>query len=86
MAVRQWKILSWNIRGINSEKKWNSIRDRVNESFFDIICLQETKHSSFDLAFIRLFCPSTFDSYKCLSSNGASGGSVIIWKSSMFSG
>jgi exonuclease III len=86
MAIRQWKVLSWNIRGINSDKKWNSIRDRITESNCDVICLQETKRSHFDSAFIRQFCPLTFDCFEYLPSNGASGGSITIWKSSMFSG
>jgi len=86
MAVRQWKIISWNIWGINSEKKWNSLRDRVSESNCDVICLQETKQSMFDSAFIRIICPACFDWFEFLPSNGASGGSIIIWKSAMFSG
>lgn len=86
MAVKNWKVLSWNVRGINSEKKWNAIRDRVTESSCDILCLQETKRVHFDVMYIRQFCPSVFDSFVFLPSVGASGGSIIIWKSSTFSG
>jgi exonuclease III len=43
MGTKQWKVLRWNIQGINSEKKWNAIRDRVNDSNYDVICIQETK-------------------------------------------
>jgi len=86
MAVKNWKVLSWNVRGINSDKKWNGIRDRVTESSCDILCLQETKRSHFDIAYIRQFCPSTFDCFVILPSLGASGGSIIISKSSLFSG
>jgi len=34
---RNWKILSWNVRGINSRDKWNIIRDRIVESECDIL-------------------------------------------------
>lgn len=58
----------------------------MSKSNCDVICLQETKRSHFDSAFVRLFCHVSFDCFEFLSSSGASGGSIIIWKSSMFSG
>jgi hypothetical protein len=27
--IREWHVLSQNIRGINSDKKWNSIRNKI---------------------------------------------------------
>jgi len=86
MDAKNWKVLSWNVHGINSDKKWNAIRDRVSESCCDVICLQKTKRSHFDAMFIRQFCPPVFYQCEFLPSNGASGGSIIIWKSSIFSG
>jgi len=86
MNTRSWKVLSWNVRGINSDKKWNSIRDRITESFCDIICLQETKRAQFDATFIRNFCPPSFDRFDCIPFVGASGGSIVIWKSCSFKG
>lgn len=86
MGTKPWKILSWNIRGLNSDKKWNSIRDRVTESNCNVICLQETKRSHFDIPFLRNFCPISFDSFEFLPSVGASGGTIIIWKSSVLLG
>lgn len=84
--ARAWKVLCWNVRGINAEWKWSSIRDKISESKADIICLQETKKESFDLAFIRKFCPPSFDSFEFLPSIGASGVVITIWKSSFFEG
>lgn len=86
MAIKQWNVLSWNIRGINSDKKWNAIRDRMDNNNCDVLCLQETKRESFDLAYLRNFCSQSFDSFVFLPSIGASGGSIIIWKSSVLSG
>lgn len=60
MNTRSWKILNWNVRGINSDKKWNSIRDRIVESGCDIVCLQETKRAVFDLSFVRFFLSPFF--------------------------
>lgn len=70
----------------NSENKWNAILDRVSETNCNVICLQETKRARFDNAFLHLFCPQTFDSFEVLPCVGASGGSIIFWKSSIFSG
>lgn len=72
-----------NVRGINSDKKWNLIRDRILESNCEIACFQETNRLLFDLSFIRHFCPP-FDSFEFLPSVDASGNSLIIWKSSSF--
>lgn len=84
MNNKTWNVLCWNIRGINSDKKWNAIRDRVVECHCDVICLQETKKEIFDLMFLRNLCPPSFDKFEYLPSMGASGGIIIIWKSSMF--
>lgn len=75
----------WNIQGINSKKKWNATRDRVTEYNYDVICLQETKRSQLDISFLCCFYPVLFYRFEFLPSIGASGGSIIIWKSSIFS-
>lgn len=81
-----WKVLCWNIRGLNSDKKWNSIRDKVFETQCNIVCLQETKIQNFDLPFIRNFYPSSFDSFIHLPSNGASGRILVVWQGRQFRG
>jgi hypothetical protein len=48
--------------------------------------LQETKRETFDISFIRNFCPPTYDSFEYLPSIGASGGILVIWMSSSFLG
>jgi exonuclease III len=83
---RAWKILCWNIRGINSESRWDAIRSKITESKCDIICLQETTREFFDSQYIRNFCPPSFDSFEVIPSFGASGGSIIIWNNSKFIG
>lgn len=83
---REWKVLCWNVRGLNSDTKWNSLRYRITESACDIICLQETKTDSFDLSFIKNFCPPSFDSFLFVPSVGASEGIITIWKSALLDG
>jgi hypothetical protein len=38
-----WRILSQNIRGINAVKKWNYLRNKINEIACDIVCIQEKR-------------------------------------------
>jgi exonuclease III len=83
---RHWILLCWNICEINSQIKKMVIKSKIMESCCDIICLQETKKEFFDQGFIRMFCPSSFDRFEFIPSNGASGGTIIISKSGRFSG
>jgi exonuclease III len=79
-------VLCWNIRGLNAKTKQLALLNAIKLSGCAIVCLQETKKSHFDLAFIKSCCPNDFDEFVYVPSNGASGGLIIIWKSSVFSG
>lgn len=83
---KQWNILCWNIRGMNSEDKQLAIRNAIELSGCAVVCLQETKRTSFDRSFIKLFCPKKLDKYLFVPSCGASGGLFIAWNSSIFAG
>lgn len=83
---KSWKVLSWNVRGMNSEEKWSPIKDTISSAECDIVCLQETKRQSFDQLFLRNFCPPGFDAFEILPSIGASGGIITAWRSRFFSG
>lgn len=79
-------MLCWNIRGINADNKWESLRNKISECNCDIISIQETKREEFDLSYIRNFCPRNFDDFYFLPSIGNSGGILVAWKSSSFTG
>jgi exonuclease III len=83
---RQWHILCWNIRGINSEDKHNALRTHIDSSGCAIICLQETKREAFEHSYIRKFCPRRFDKFIYFPSDGNSGGLIVIWNSAIFKG
>ena len=86
MNSHSWNILCWNIRGINSSDKWDAIRNKIEESNCSVICLQETKRENFDISFIRNFAPRRFDCFDFIPSVGASGGLLVLWASSFFTG
>jgi hypothetical protein len=77
--TKSWNILSWNVRGINSQSKWDHIRNKISECAASIICLQETKRDSFDQAYIFKFCPRHINTFAFFPSVGASGGLLICW-------
>ena len=86
MQLKAWKVLCWNVRGINSDKKLLALRNAISSSGCSVICLQETKRATFDLAFVKLFCPKKFDKFEVVPSQGASGGLIVLWDSSVFTG
>ena len=81
-----WKVLDWNVRGLNDKDKRLLVYNKIDESQCAIICLQETKCESFDHSFIRSFCPKRFDKFVFSPSVGASGGIIVLWNSSVFGG
>ena len=83
---RNWNVLCWNVRGLNSEARQRAVRQKIEESQCSIACLQETKCSSFESRSIKSFCPKRFDSFACSPSIGASGGILVVWNSAIFSG
>jgi exonuclease III len=82
----KWRILCWNVRGLNADNRQREVISKIEESECDIICLQETKCESFDWRLLRKFCPKFFYSFAYAPSEGASGGILVVWNSSVFKG
>ena len=82
---RNWRVLCWNVRGLNSGDRQRDVRANIKRKC-SIICLQETKCEHFDLHEIHSFCPHRFDNFAYAPSVGASGGILVIWDSTVFSG
>lgn len=81
---RNHNILNWNVRGINSQTRWNDLSRKIEECNCNIICLQETKTESFDHSYIKNFCPRRFNQFAYSPSIGNSGGLITIWNGSLF--
>lgn len=82
---RNIKILVWNISGINSQDKWDALREKISESACHFLCLQETKRETFDPFYLKRFCPRQLDKFLFFPSTGASSGLITIWNSSILS-
>jgi hypothetical protein len=84
--LMDWVVIDWNVRGLNDKDKRLAVHNKIEESNCVVICLQETKCESFDHSFIRSFCPKRFDRFAFSPSIGASGGLIVLWNSSIFTG
>jgi exonuclease III len=76
----------WNVCGINSQGKWDALRDKITESAASVVCLQETKREHFDSSYLRKFCPRQLDKFAFQTSVGASGVLLIVWNGALFDG
>ena len=83
---RNWNVLCWNVRGLNSEARQRAVRQKIDESQCVVACLQETKCSCFDSRSIKSFCPKRFDIFAFSPAMGASGGILVVWNSFVFLG
>jgi exonuclease III len=68
---------------LNADNRQREVRSKIEESECDIICLQETKYESFDWRLLRKLCPKKIDSFAYAPSQGASGGILVVWNSSI---
>lgn len=77
------KLITWNIRGMNSIHKLDIVQNFVREHKHDILVLQETKIEK-----DKSKKPKSFNNYCIMasSSEGAFGGMPLLWKRSFFSG
>lgn len=83
MLSKQFKLLSWNVRGLGNDDKCRIVRNVIKNSRCDVCVLQESKCNKFDLSYIMRFIPSffSFEVAYNLAINSA-GGTFIVWKKS----
>ena len=83
---RVWRVLSWNVHGLNADARQRALRSKIEESQTTIVCIQETKCEHIDHKLLRKFYPKRFDNFAYIPSQGASGGLLVLWCSSVFHG
>ncbi|KAG8089745.1 hypothetical protein GUJ93_ZPchr0011g28452 [Zizania palustris] len=81
-----WNILSWNVQGLNSPGKHLAVRSLLSDKSYHIFYIQESKLASLDHSIVREFAPKRFDKFAFSPASGASGGIVVGWISSRFTG
>jgi exonuclease III len=74
------KILIWNVRGLNSAARQDSVRTIVDASRADIVCIQETKLSVMTNRVLLSALGSDFSEFFVVPAAGASGGILVAWR------
>lgn len=78
------KIVSLNLRGIDSIAKQKRVKKLVQKEKFDVCLFQETKRSEVDaLTVARMWGGDDFE-WVAQSSNGLSGGILSVWRKGLF--
>ncbi|KAK4601973.1 hypothetical protein RGQ29_011173 [Quercus rubra] len=73
------RLLSWNVRGLNNPQKIEVCKNLLKEWKCDIVCFQETKISSINVAFVWSLWGSPFIDWAILDVVQTSGGVLLIW-------
>lgn len=73
-------ILVWNVRGLNSSARQDSVRTILESTRCDIVCLQETKMPAISRRVLLSALGADFTGYIDLPSVGASGGILVAWR------
>ena len=78
------RLLSWNVRGLNNPQKREVCKNLLKDWKCNIICFQETKVSSTDVAFVRSLWGSPFTDWTVLDAMQTSRGVLLIWDKRVF--
>jgi hypothetical protein len=84
-GTRNWNILNYNIRWLNSHDKCNDVRAKIEMSTYAIFYIQETKRRHFDHSFVSKFATKWFNEF-AFSPHGALGDIFIGWNNTIFKG
>ncbi|KAL8466364.1 hypothetical protein ACS0TY_035460 [Phlomoides rotata] len=80
------KLISYNIRGVESRTKRKEVRDLVKKLRADVCCIQESKKEQVS----EILCKSLWGNWSKIGwafkgSEGSSGGIITIWNAEIFS-
>lgn len=80
--MHPYKVLSWNVRGLNSGTKCEDVRQVISNSMADIVCIQETKISVVNDSIMNAVVGRAFaGNYFYLPADGTRGGIILASRS-----
>ena len=81
----KFKILSWNVRGVNDPDKRKVIKNFLRSHRADLVCLQETKVQEMTIDLVRRLGVGRCLNWKALNAEGSVGGILLLWDNSRIS-
>ena len=78
------QLLSWDVRGLNNPQKREVCKNLLKEWKSDIVCFQETKVSSTDVAFVRSLWGGPFIDWAVLDAMQTSREVLLVWDKRVF--
>ncbi|KAH0658710.1 hypothetical protein KY289_027458 [Solanum tuberosum] len=77
----KFKLVSWNVRGLNNKEKRNTVKSLISEWRADIICLQETKLAGNIIEITNQILGGRWIRHACLEASGTRGRIILIFES-----
>jgi endonuclease/exonuclease/phosphatase family metal-dependent hydrolase len=78
-AIQNFKLMSWNLRGINNPAKQEDVRQVIAAYRPDLVCLQETKMQSINVATVRSTLGADLENnFLFLPAMGSRGGILVV--------
>ena len=81
----KFKILSWNVRGVNAPNKRKVIKNFLRSYKVDLVCLQETKVQEMTIDLLCSLGVGQCLNWKALNTEGSAGGILLLWDNSRIS-
>ena len=78
------KLLSWNVRGLNNPQKRDMVNNLLKEWKCDVVCFQETKLDSVNLAVVKSLWSSPFVDWEALDAIHTAGGVLLAWDTRVY--
>lgn len=72
------KLISWNVRGMDSDSKRSMIKGVIKSAIGEFLLLWETKMEVIDAQMVRSICTFHNPSYVFRPSEGMSGGILLL--------
>ena len=79
-----FRLLSWNVRGINDRDKKVLLKSFLRDWRCDLMCLQETKMEAISLSDVRALLGNHSVDFAALNAVGLSGSVLVMWDKSAY--
>jgi len=79
-----FKLLSWNVRGINNRDKRLLLKNVLRDWSCNLVCIQETKLEEVQLSDIRSIEGNQSMDFVALKAQGSAGGIIVMWDKIFF--